>query len=263
MSTMQIPSNPHYGNGNYIRSFEIRQTGSQSYAFAMEDSYHAFQVHFSHNGTHVTQIDSHWERQPMSSCGGASKALENMVGCPLRAGIYDAAQYQNSRLHCTHQFDMLSLALVHAFHRREDRRYDVVIPDEISGQVQPTLYINNELKLRLTLRDYQYIIEPNHYHGISLMGGFTAWARDNLDDDEREYSFIIQKAMFVAAGQQMDMPTMIGKPAPLSGPVEGTCFASNQENYQTSVRLDTIRNLNSCTPEDMLLFFNPDKNSTK
>lgn len=256
---MGIPGNPHYGSGQYLRSLEILRLGDREYAFAMEDSYHAFAVTFRHDGSHLSALQAHWHRQPMGSCSGAGKALERMVGCPLSDDIYAAGQFQDGRLHCTHHFDMLSLAIVHAHQEREDRRYDVVIADAPAGNVCPELFVNDRSTLCLQLRDHQYITSPGHYQGVSLMRGFNVWAREHLEAEEREYAFIIQKAMFVAAGQQMNIPAMVGKPAPLSGPTVGTCYASRQADYAESTRLNTLRDLSGTRRQDMLAFFSPSR----
>lgn len=254
-SKFQIPKNPNYGTGKFMRSLEIYRLSENSYNFAMEDPYHAFEARFTHNKHTVTSLSAHWHRLPMSSCSGATDALQSMIGCPLSDDIYTTAKFQDSRIHCTHQFDMLSIALTHAYHEREDRRYDVVVHDSKDGRVNPLLYLNDQIVLSLMLENHHIITSPDHYKRTSLMRGFNSWAREHLSANEREYAFIIQKAMFVAAGRQMDVKAMVGQAAEHSGPPVNSCFGSRQDRYHTATRLENIRDLSDIQRHEVLLFF--------
>lgn len=255
------PPNPHYGEGKFIRSLAIRRLSSSRYAFAMEDPFHAFDVTFEHDGHKVTSLVSQWHRQPLSNCGGASEALGELVGAPLSNDIYTAGECFDRRQQCTHQFDMFSVALVHAYREYEDRRYDVIVEDARDGRVRPRLYLNNQQVLELQLEDHHLIVAPSRYRGVSLMRGFTAWANENLALEEREHAFIVQKAMFVAAGRRLDVVAMAGQRAALSGPPAGSCYASGSSSYASAVRRVDIRDFSDSPVTEVLKFFAPEGSS--
>lgn len=257
-SARDLPLNPDYGRGQYIRSLIITTPEPHRVRLAMEDTEHAFQIGFTHDGRQVTDVDARWERHPMSGCAGAAGALREMVGCPLSGDLYAISRYADKLHQCSHLFDMLCLGIVHAWHQRDDRRYDVVIPDAPSGLLDLTLKLNGAVVLELAVKDYQHIVKPEKYGGISWNRGFSRWAKDNLSETEFEYAFIAQRGLFVGMARRRDFSNTVGKPATLSGPPAGACFMSQPERRAASYRVGSARNLADSTEEDLLRFFTPE-----
>lgn len=190
----------------------------------------------------------------MSGCAGAAHALRAMAGCPLSGDLLATSRYTDKQLQCSHLFDMLCLGISHAWHRREDRRYDVIIPDAPTGLLSITLKLNGSVVLKLAVKDFQFIVEPEEYGGISWHRGFSRWAAENLSDTEFEYAFIAQRALFVALARRRDFSDTVGKSAAISGPPSSACFMAQPERRASSFRVGSARNLSGASEEDLLRF---------
>lgn len=254
MEELGLPPNPDYGSGRFIRSLKIATRHPNSVLLALEDPHHAFHIRFQHDGEKITDIDAEWHRHPMSGCSGASAALKELCGYPLGGDLLETMRFVDGRQHCTHQFDMLCFGISHAWHQREDRRYDVIIPDAKEGHSTATLLVNGNPALELVLDRKATIIAPEKYQGVSFLRGFTAWARENLSALELEYALILQRGYFVSQSRQVDFSPTIGQPAVLSGPPIGVCFMAQPERYSESVRLDSIRELSDADTTQLLRF---------
>lgn len=252
MDKLPIPPNMRYGDGYFLRALRITSPAPGTVLLGMEDTYHAFQIRFTHDGTHVTAIDTRWHRHPMSACSGAAGAIAGMLGCPLSGSIRELQALLDHRQQCTHIFDMFRLGVLHAFHGREDRRYDVIVDDAPQQPQVAQLLLNDVAVLSLTL-DNDFITAPEKYRGVHVFRGFAAWAAVHLTAEEVEQTFMLQRALFVAGARRLDLGATIGKLAALSGPPGGSCYASQPVRYAQAVRLDSAREL-CLAPGDVLRF---------
>ncbi|RJG18847.1 DUF2889 domain-containing protein [Massilia cavernae] len=259
MHLPQIQPNPHYGDGYFLRALRIATPSPGTVLLGMEDSYHAFEISFAHDGTHVTSIDTRWHRHPMSACSGAVGAIDGMVGCRVDGGMRELQAYLDHRQQCTHIFDMFRLGVLHAFHGREDRRYDVIVHDAPQQPQVAQLLLNGVGVLSLTLEN-DVILAPEKYRGVNVFHGFGTWIAAHLDGEKVEQAFMLQRALFVAGGRRLDLAASVGSPSSLSGPPTGSCYASQPERYPRSVRLDNTRELWQAPGE--VLRFLPAKRET-
>ena len=257
MSLEFMPERRDYGTGAFVRSLAISSPQSGRVSLAMEDAVHAFSIDFEHQRGVVRHVDARWERHPMSSCGGSSAALRGMEGCALSSDLFDITRHTDASQQCTHMYDMLCLAIKHAHEQLPDCRYDVVIPDAIDAPVTATLYKDGAEVLSLQLRDYENIVAPETYAGLSVFKGFMGWVRKNRPQTEWVHHFLIQKAVFVGRVQTMDAEAMIGMSSRLSGPNDGTCFGSQTERYAEAVRVGEIRRFERDSAPQLLRFFKP------
>lgn len=106
--------NPDYGTGCYRRRVRLQHLGAQTVLAEMEDDQHGFRITVQHDGHAITQIHSESLRIPMTTCGGAGDVLAQLVGVPLSDSPRSLAAHANPRAHCTHQYDLLGLAITHA-----------------------------------------------------------------------------------------------------------------------------------------------------
>lgn len=233
-----LPPNPNYGKGFFVRALQITTPAPGRILLGMEDIGHALQIAFEHDGARITAIEGRWQRHPLSSCTGAAAELEKMVGCPLGDNVLAPRQFADERQHCTHFFDMLRLGITHAWHRREDRRYEVFMADAPQGPLVAELTLNGQQVMALTLDNY-VIAKPDRFAGVSIFEGFMKWAAANLSPEDFEYAFIVQRAVFVSRGRLLDMRAAIGLPAELSGPPIGSCYGSQPQRIAGAVRLPT------------------------
>ena len=167
------------------------------------------------------------------------KTLAASVGQPLGGHLFSVMQMTDRVQQCTHQYDLFCLAVTHAFHHREDRRYDIIVTDPTEGDLVPTtLYINGQPRLDWLVQDYERLESPEHCRGVNTMKGFTNWVKANIPADQHELYFMAQRAWFVARTQKLDIEAMEGQPAPWSGPPAGNCHGTQAQRYAAAVRMD-------------------------
>lgn len=250
-----MPVRRDYGTGAFVRSLAICSPAPGHVSLAMEDPVHAFSIDFEHALGVVRKVNARWERHPMSSCGGSSAALLAMEGCALSSDLFDITRHADASQQCTHMYDMLCLAIKHAHEQAADCRYDVVVPDAIDAPVTATLYKDGKEVLSLQLRDYENIVAPDAYAGLSIFKGFMGWVRKNRPQAEWVHHFLLQKALFVGRVQTMDAEAMVGMSSRLSGPNDGTCYGSQTERYADALRVGEIRRFDKDSAPQLLRFF--------
>ncbi|HEX5805808.1 MAG TPA: hypothetical protein VFY31_05675 [Macromonas sp.] len=235
----RVPPRPEYGQGLYIRSLAIVTPAPGVVAAALEDSAHAFELEFTHDQGIITSVRARWFRHPFTSCSGVEQTLAANVGHPLGGHLLSVMKMSDRVQQCTHQYDLFCLAVTHAFHGREDRRYDVVITDPVQGDLVPTtLYLNGQPVLEWLVKDYEQLVSPEHCRGVNTMKGFTSWVKANIPPEQHELYFMAQRAWFVARTQKLDIESMEGQPAPWSGPPAGNCHGTQPQRYASAVRTD-------------------------
>lgn len=251
------PAKPDYGSDVFVRSIIIATTRPGHVALALEDTGHAFRIDFAHDDKYITAIKAEWIRHPLTSCPGAVNQLQKLIGCPLSDDLFAIADFTLPRSHCTHMFDAMAVAIVHAKQQREDCRYDIIVPDagSIDRPVQASLDRNGTTVLTLELQDYSYIIAPAPYAGRGVFKGFLKWARNKFDSETVEHCYLMQKALIPAGGQSIDLESGFGEAAPLHGPPEGSCFGSDASRYKSAVTTDSLRRFKKESNIELLKFF--------
>jgi hypothetical protein len=254
----RIPPRRTYGDGVFVRSLAIRRVSPGKISLAMEDPVHAFTIEFEHTDDVVKSVDVTWVRSPFSSCGGASNALTAMVGCKLEDNVFDVARYTEASHQCTHLHDMLCLAVTHAYERRPDYRYDLVVPDSVRGTQVATLSRDGQVLLHFEVEDYRRVIEPEACRGLDVRKGFMSWVRANVPGAQQEHYVMMQRGLFVARSQQVDLESLVGQRALPFGPPVGVCFGSQPKRYGDAMRVSVPRRFNRETVGETLRFFDPD-----
>lgn len=248
------PANPHYGSGQALRALQLTRQAPDQLLIGMEDMAHAFRIELKHDDQRITGIRAQWIRRPLSSCVGADAHLSQLAGLSLQDDLFNLSRHAQKNQHCTHMFDMLVLAVVHAYQGRADIRYDVLLPDNPHGPVVAVLLANGHPALQLTLDNYEQIIAPAAFAGRSIYRGFLPWAQANLPAPQAEYAYLMQKTLFIARGQLMDVESLVGDAAINTGPPADSCFGTRADRYQDSVRLDTMRRFSADATEQVLHF---------
>lgn len=237
----RMPANPAYGDGYFVRSTVFRRLAPDRIEAVMEDPFHALALVMHHDETSLRAAEARWERHPLTSCAGAGTALQGLAGLPLIDDLRIRWPLVDAGLQCTHMFDTLRLAAVHAARRRPDRRYEVVIPDTLEAAQPIRLAADGATIAEIAVdADFQ-ILSPSHYAGAPLLAGFARWAGERLAAEDYERMFLIQRAAFVGRGQKLDIARYYGAAGALSGPPPATCFGSQPERYAGSLRLANAR----------------------
>lgn len=230
-----------YGDGYYFRSWQLRDLGEGRIELTMEDPAHALALILSHDGEAVTDVEARWERRPMTACAGATDAVKAMIGCKLSIDLHDVSPFTPARFQCTHMLDCVRIAILHAAHGRGDRRYDVIFPDTFEDVQEIDYRINGETAMKLAMDEDHVVLYPDPFTGVPLFHGLAKWASQHLTPEDYETIFIIQRAAFVSRGADTDPTYYYNRPAREYGPPDGSCYASQPERYDDSIRLPSAR----------------------
>ena len=247
---------PRYGSGCYRRTIVLRQSGPSRVEAAVEDDPHAFAITLEHDGERVTAVSAEAHRYPLTTCNGATAALQSVVGAPLSASIVELKRHADARRNCTHLFDLAALAIAHVFRAARECVYRIEIPDEIDGLTEARLERDQGRVLTWSLR-HGVITEPARYAGQRVLGGFTSWAVANLAGEELEFALVLQRGYFVALSRIYDMQTVSMGPASEDPMPSGICFSYSPGQAEHAWRVPGSRRDFSDTPEQMLRWYTP------
>lgn len=225
----------------------------------LEDDFHHFGIEMRHDGDKVIAVDGQAARFPRDTCPGAVGILQEVVGMPLDKRSTALGQYTNMRMHCTHMYDLLGLAIAHAACGREHRRYEAMVPDRepfnivdmdsfVGGSTRPELYRDGELVMAWQVEGNQ-ITGPAEYAGISMGRGFRQWT-ETLDLDEAEAAHVLRRATLIALGRLIDLQDI--PPEGVKG-TQGVCHSFQPEVARLSTRMIASTKDYSDNPRGLLL----------
>jgi hypothetical protein len=244
--------NPDYGNGIFRR--RIRLAGSNGMVLAeLEDTNHGFRSRVFHDGERVTDIQAGALRIPLSTCGGATEPIKQLIGTAIDTPAKTITTRVDPRANCTHLYDLTLLAIGHCQRGASTRQYDMEVDDEVGeAAAESRVYCNGELVLRWQAR--QWLISEGPFCGKPLYKGFAAWANEAYSGDEQEAAFALQKAYFVSQARRYNMNSMAGTPANDQTAMHGVCYSYSAEVIDSAIRTaDNVRDFTN-TPEQLLKF---------
>lgn len=236
-----LAANPAFGSGSFLRVWTMRRLAPDRLRVAMEDSFHALHMTIRHDDETVLDVGARWVRYPLSSCGGAANHLAAMAGSPVTPDLLAVGSGADIAAHCTHMFDSFRLGVTHIASARPDRRYDIILPDMVSGAQSARLLVDEVERLTVEIAPDMRLLSPPELAGAPLMRGLARWARDRIDAERFEWLFMLQRSIFVSWGRKVDMDRYKGRPATIAGPPEGSCYASQPERYADAIRRDDDR----------------------
>ena len=228
----------------------------------LEDDFHHFGIEMRHDGDQVIAVQGQTIRFPRDTCPGALGILQEAVGMPLNKRSTVLGQRTNMRMHCTHLFDLLGLAIAHAACGREHRRYDAVVPDReqldissaasavsrLGGYTRPELYRDGKLVMVWEMLGND-ITGPQEYAGLSLGRGFRQWTESRAVD-EAEAAHILRRATLIALGRLIDLQAM---PPEDVKATEGVCYSFQPDIARhSSYTINSSRDYSE-NPEGLLL----------
>lgn len=244
------PRNPDFGSGVYRR--RVRLLGQPGLVLAeMEDCNHGFRCRLYHDGSRITAIEPEALRTPLTTCVGALQPIQAMVGTPLDIDSRQLARAMNPRSQCTHLYDLAALAIHHGLRGCPERIFDVAIPDEDGIPTLATVTLNGTLLLSWTISEW-VIKNEGPLHGRSLGKGFSKWASEFYQGDERDGAFILQKGYFVSNARRYDINQLEGEAVTEVSGI--ACYSYSPGIIETAVRTaDSTRDFTD-TPEQLLQF---------
>jgi hypothetical protein len=240
------------------RAIDLRAQDDSVEAW-LEDDFHHFGIVMRHDGEKVISVEGEAARFPRDTCPGALDILQEVVGMRLSQRSTAIGKITNMRMHCTHLYDLLGLAIAHAACGREHRRYDAIVPDRqpidgappedrLGGTTQPQLFCDGHSVMAWQVRGDQ-ITGPGKYTGISMGRGFREWT-ETLDIDEAEAAHVLRRATLIALGRLIDLQAL--GPEGMKG-AEGACHSFQPEVIKNSGRmLASSKDYSEC-PESLLL----------
>lgn len=226
--------NPDFGSGALRRRIRLIATPGLVRA-GVEDSYHSFRLDLAHEAGAVSRVETRALRYPLDTCPLASGPLQKFIGFSLSTPWSDLIAHQNPREHCTHLYDLLFLAMVHAS-RGGQRTYDITVPDENLGPVWSTVHRDGIEVLRWKTQS-GVVLEPQRFAGRPLLKGFSRWAGEQLSGDELEAAVVLHKGYFVSRARRFDIAGGAGQRVAHLEVMRGACFSYSEPRMSVAVRM--------------------------
>ncbi len=199
---------------------------------AVEDRFHHFRVWADADRATGKVVASGVDpvRFPYTGCPAAGERVSLLVGVPLADRASDYFRHLDARQQCTHQIDVIALALAAGARGIAERRYDMRV--ELNGAATVgRLWQDGAPALEMTL-DGTVIVTPAAFAGRDIGAGFTSFVAA-LDPDAADAALALRRMLFVgqasAANDQYERMT--------HAPVTGGCWVQQRENAPFIERL--------------------------
>ena len=216
-----------YGKGLCRRRIRlINETDTQTIG-ELEDDFHHFRVELTHDSDNVLSLSGIVLRAPWSTCSEADQPLQKIVGKPLSSDSTAIGNYATPTSNCTHLFDLTGLAISHAMQNEVVCQYDLMVTDPLDDKQELRLWKNGELLLDWLIQE-GIIISPKDWEGVSLVGKFIAWAKDNRDPLTAEAAIALRRMTHISTGHGINLDKLEIGPEQTDGPI-GRCYTYSTE----------------------------------
>lgn len=226
-----------HGTGSLRRRHVLVAVDEHTVRAGMEDEMHHFELVVHHDGSVVTDVTGTPVRWPWAPCFESPSSLRALAGLALDARPAEIAAWTDVRQHCTHQFDLATLAMAHAArHVRGGaarRDYRTEVPDWYEPPVVGRLWRDDELLLEWTC-SYDVVLEPEAYRGLPTRQGFFAWCEANLDAELTEAAQMLRRAVWMSPARKLDLEAFADAEA--SGIKHDICYTSQPERLPLAIR---------------------------
>ncbi|WP_269618536.1 DUF2889 domain-containing protein [Zhongshania sp. BJYM1] len=256
-SEPDYPKNPNYGQGCYRRRIRLINQDNTVNG-ELEDTNHAFRCTISHDGHHVTDIQSEVLRIPFDTCPGASEPIRKLIGLPLCDDIQDLIPHTDASGNCTHLLDLVLMAIRHAHRSQTEWLYDICIDDQIDEQAARAEIFANGQRIHSWRALNWQITGPESLKGKVLFKGFSKWANTEFSGDTKEAAFALQKGYFVSSARRYNINAQAGQPAAEHLDVMlGACYSYSRPQIEVAKRTVNSARDFSDAPELLLSFLEP------
>ncbi len=236
--------------GIFRRHIRITTTPTEAHA-DVEDDFHRFGVDIVHDGAKLVQVMGRELRTPWNTCRHAGGMLKVLNGASLRDNPTDFSRQQDSRLHCTHMYELVALASGLILRQVSRRDYETEAPYPIGAETHAVLRRDGEEYLHwIVSRDptvpkddfataykSDTIISPTPFAGqrVTML---MPWAKDNLDADMYEATYVLRRAVGLSTARFLDLDTPeYAHPKGMIAQKSGDCFTFQPENAETTRRM--------------------------
>ncbi|TKA93542.1 DUF2889 domain-containing protein [Halopseudomonas bauzanensis] len=200
---------------------------------AMEDEHHYFVLQLGHDGECITSVASTARRTPWTLCPEAERQLQAFVGQPLRQRIAINLPDIDSKQQCTHQYDLLMVALSQAL-RPGRREYVAKVVGAMHEYRHTQLWLDDEKLLDWRLRGT--VIDSEDQCNQQDLRSVMPWADEHLDDQMLEALFVQRRAVMVAASKGFDLDLIPNAGVAMRARA-GACFVFQPERAAQAVRV--------------------------
>jgi len=125
--------NPDYGKGVFRRRIRLVRTqeapGCGQVHGALEDCNHGFQSTVIFRDGKVVEVKPQFMRIPFTTCDGAWKPLQNLVGAAIDSTPSQLLAIAPPLSNCTHLHDLTLLAIAHTQRSEMIVQYDIEVGD--------------------------------------------------------------------------------------------------------------------------------------
>lgn len=241
---MQALQSPHMFFRRII--FDVTETKCH---VAMEDEHHYFVLELGHDGKQITSVSSNSRRTPWTVCPQAAAKLQEFVGQPLRSRIAVNLPEIDSKQQCTHQYDLLMVALTQAAQPGR-REYLAKVVGAMHEFRHAQLWLNDEKLLDWRLRGT--VIHSNDEFDQQDLRSIMPWAEQTLSHQKLEALFVQRRAVMVAAskGFNLDLIKNAGQAMVARA---GACFVFQPERADQALRIIGSTRTDVHGPEDLLV----------
>lgn len=240
---MQVLQSPHVFYRRVL--FDVSAAECQ---VAMEDEHHYFVLNLGHDGQRITSIDSTARRTPWTSCPQAASQLQAFIGQPLRQRIAVNLPEIDSKQQCTHQYDLLMVALAQA--RQPGRReYLAKVIGAMHEYRHAELWLDDEKLLDWHLRGT--VIHSQDEFDQQDLRSIMPWAEQTLDDRKLEALYVQRRAVMVAASKGVDLDRIPNAGVAMRARA-GACFVFQPGRAEGAIRVLGNTREDVQGPEDLL-----------
>lgn len=225
---MQELDSPHVFYRRVI--FDVTPTECR---VAMEDEHHYFVLQLGHDGERITSVTSTARRTPWTLCPEAERQLQAFVGQPLRQRIAINLPDIDSKQQCTHQYDLLMVALSQAL-RPGRREYVAKVVGAMHEYRHAQLWLDDEMLLDWRLRGT--VIDSQDQCNQHDLRSIMPWADEHLDEQMLEALFVQRRAVMVAASKGFDLDLIPNAGVAMRARA-GACFVFQPERAEQAVRI--------------------------
>lgn len=197
----------------------------------LEDHVHHFEVTLTvtDDGTRVGAIEGRAVRAPWSLCPGATALLDELVGTPV--GV--APRVADATEHCTHLLDVATIAVRFAGLDVPARRYRAVV-EGWDGPVSRARVERDDGADLVWDVAGRTITAPERFAGVTIGGGFSAWAAETLDADTAEMAHVLRRATWMGMVRGIDLDAFDRLSDMVLPP--GSCYSSQPDRIALALR---------------------------
>lgn len=241
---MQALDSPHV----FFRRIIFDVSATQCHV-AMEDEHHYFVLSLGHDGERITSVDSTSRRTPWTLCPQAAGKLQEFVGQPLRQRIAVQLSEIDAKQQCTHQYDLLMVALAQATQPGR-REYVAKVVGAMHEYRHAQLWLNGQKLLDWRLRGTT--IHSDDELDQQDLRSILPWAQETLSDWKLEALFVQRRAVMVAASKGLNLD-LISNAGQAMVARAGACFVFQPERAEQAVRIVGSTRQDVLGPEELLV----------